>query len=124
MARVRIALVFLSAVVVVGAGVLAASVATVSVTKPAEPQPSGRAVTAVPGGVPRAPRTTGPTPAPPAAPTRFTGLHMTFPRMWRPVTYEVRGPRKPPVRLLCGACPANDSTHTSDARITLMEWNP
>ncbi len=116
MARVRIALVALSAVVV-GAGVFAGSVATVSVTKPA-------AITAVPGGVPKAPRTTGPTSARPAAPTRFTGLHMTFPRMGRPVTYEVRGPQKPPVRLLCEACPANDSTHTSDARITLMEWNP
>ena len=119
MARVRIAVVFLSAVVV-GAGTLA----TMSVTKPVEPQPSGRAITAVPGGVPKAPQTTGPTPARPAAPTRFTGLHMTFPRLWRPVTYEVRGPQKARVRLLCGACSADDSTPTSDARITLMEWNP
>jgi len=123
MARVRIAVVFLSAVVL-GGPVLAAAVAMVSVTKPVEPQPSGRAITGVPGGVLQAPRTTGPTPARPAAPTRFTGLHMTFPRIWRPVTYEVRGPQKAPVRLLCGACPADDSTHTSDARITLMEWNP
>ena len=130
MARVRVALVLLSAAVV-GAGALAvahrvptASVATVPGTKPAGPRPSGHAIAPVPGSVPKAPRTTGPTSARPAVPTRFTGLHMTFPRMAQPVIYEVRGTQEPPVRLLCGACPADNSTHTSDARITLMEWNP
>ncbi len=116
MARVRIALVLLSAVVV-GAGALAVarpaptgSVAPVPVTKPAGPRPSERAIVAVPGRVPKA--------------ARFTGLHMTFPRMSHPVIYEIRGPQNPPVRMLCGACPADNSTPASDARITLMEWNP
>ena len=130
MARVRVAVVLLSAVLV-GAGALAvahraptASVVTGPVTKPADPRSSGAAIAAVPGSVPKAPRTTGPTSPRPAVPPRFTGLHMTFPRTAHPVIYEVRGPQEPPVRLLCGACPADNSTHTSDARITLMEWNP
>jgi hypothetical protein len=136
MARIRIALVALSAVFV-GAGGLAAahlapagSVATVPVTKSADPQPSGRvavAVAAVPGGVPNVPKAPASRPArpAPAVPKQFTGLHMTFPRMWHRVTYEIRGPQRSPVQELCGTCPAADyPTHTADARITLMEWNP
>lgn len=128
MARGRIAWIFLSAVVV-GAGMLAVvrlaptgPVATGPVAKPAEPwsaEPpsSERAIGAVPGGVTKAL-------ARPAVPRRFTGLHMAFPRTSHRVIYEVRGPQKPPVELLCGACPADNPTRTSDARITLMEWNP
>jgi hypothetical protein len=123
MARGRIALVALSAVVV-GAGMLAVvrlaptgSVATVPVAKPAEPRSADRAIGAVPGGVPK-------TPATAVVSKRFTGLHVTFPRTSHPVVYEIRGPQKPPVELLCGACPTDNPTHTSDARITLMEWNP
>jgi hypothetical protein len=128
MARGRIALILLGAVVV-GAGMLAVvrlaptgPVATGPVAKPAEPRsaeppPSERAIGAVPGGVTKAL-------ARPAVPRRFTGLHITFPRTSHPVIYEVRGPQKPAVELLCGACPADNPTRTSDARITLMEWNP
>lgn len=128
MARGRIALIFLSAVVV-GAGMLAVvrlaptgPVATGPVAKPAEPRsaeppPSERAIGVVADGVTKAL-------ARPAVPRRFTGLHMAFPRTSHPVIYEVRGPQKPPVELLCGACPADNPTRTSDARITLMEWTP
>jgi hypothetical protein len=63
---------------------------------------------------------------------------MTFPRTWHPVAYEVRGPQKPPVRLMC-PCPEDNQTSAdqsaqsgqapangapSDARVTLLEWNP
>jgi hypothetical protein len=165
MARIGISIVFLSAVVV-GGGVLAAAhlapIWSVSVASPAPPatgsvsaavttsagpQPSGRDIAAVPGGVPHAPRTPGHTltrprvtSPTPATPRSFTGLHVVFPRAWHSVTYEVRGPQKPPVRLVC-PCPADNSTQTSadqsvqsgqapanvatsDARVTLLEWNP
>lgn len=46
------------------------------------------------------------------APRPTAGLHMTFTREWRPVTYEIRSPRKAPVRFLCTGCPA------------LLEWDP
>lgn len=166
MARIRIsiAIAFLS-LAFVGAWVLAAvhfapfgsvsgahpalpgtgSASRAAVTAPAEPHPSGREITADPGGVPartpgrtvERPRVASPTPV---APRFFTGLHIAFPRVWRPVTYEVHGPQKPPVRLVC-PCPPDSATQpsagqstqsgqapangaTSDARVTLMEWSP
>ncbi len=39
-------------------------------------------------------------------PRSAAGIHMTFPRKWRPVTLEVRAPvAKPPLRVFCAACP-------------------
>jgi len=40
------------------------------------------------------------------SPRRSAGVHMTFPRAWRPVTLEV-GSRvqRPPLRVFCAACP-------------------
>jgi hypothetical protein len=165
MARIRISIAYLS-VVCVGAVLLAAfhlaPIRSVSVAHPAppgtgpasaavatsaEPQPSGRDTAVVQGSVAHAPQTPGravarprgaasPTPA---APRPFTGLHIAFPRPWHSAAYEVRGPQKPPVRLVC-PCPEDHSTQTSanqsiqsgqtangspsDARVTLLEWNP
>jgi hypothetical protein len=120
--------------------------ASAAVATSAEPQPSGRDSAVVPGSVPPAPQPPGHAlarprgaSATPAAPKPFTGLHVTFPRPWHSATYEVRGAEKPPVRLVC-PCPDDNSTSTSanqsiqsgqagngspsDARVTVLEWNP
>ncbi len=40
------------------------------------------------------------------SPRRGAGVHMTFPRAWRPVTLEVGSPvQRPPLRVFCAACP-------------------
>lgn len=139
MARVWIALVLLSAVAV-GAGVVAVvhraptgSGSGAAATKPAGTQGSAL-VPAARSGVPQTPGTAGRPDATArgsvsaaAAPKPSTGLHFTFSRPWHPVTYEVRGPQKPPVRLVCSACPADTTpgnAATNDARVTLLEWTP
>jgi hypothetical protein len=100
---------------------------------------------------PGAPVTTPSTAAlAPSAPKRSTSLHVTFQREWHPVTYEIgSSTTRPPVRLLCPACPAvNWATNRSfdqpssdqeklmvntasvgaitvvGGRITLLEWDP
>ncbi len=86
----------------------------------------------------------------PAVPQPFSGLHVTFQREWKPVAYEIGSPtQKPPVRLVCGACPAvnwalrrptdqsgdrervmvNAATFgaimmAGNGKITLVEWDP
>src|ERR1700736_4974737 len=106
MARIRISIAFLS-IMVVGVSVLAtvhfAPIGSISGAHPAPTRTgvapaavtTGRHTAAVPGGVRRAPRTPGYTPASPraaspapVAPRSCTGLHMTFPRTWHPVAYE------------------------------------
>jgi hypothetical protein len=40
------------------------------------------------------------------SPRRSAGLHMTFPRTWRPAAVEVGSPvPRPPLRVFCATCP-------------------
>lgn len=144
MARARIALVLLSAVVI-GAGALGGWRISIRFVGAGTPPVSP----AAPGAAPRAP-VDPPAAAPaPAIPKKSTDLHMTFQREWHPVTYEIGSPTsRPPVRFLCQGCPAvNWATHKPidqpsgqekvivhaatvgaitvvGGRITLMEWDP
>jgi hypothetical protein len=79
----------------------------------------------------------------------FTGLHLTTPRKWPRVAYEIRRRPKSPLRLMCDACPVvNAALHTppdasspaekiavnavtygaitmlGSGKIDLVEWDP
>ncbi|HLW61390.1 MAG TPA: hypothetical protein VKV57_15915 [bacterium] len=79
----------------------------------------------------------------------FAGLHLTTPRKWPRVAYEIRRRPKPPLRLMCGACPiVNAALHSppgasspaekiavnavtygaitmlGSGKIDLVEWDP
>lgn len=112
MARVRILLVLLTVGgLVAGAGALqvadrgtaARTLDTHRMVPPAQAALNQAAPPARSQAVARRARATVPTLV---SPRGAAGLHMTFPRTWRPVTLEVGSPvQRPPLRVLCASCP-------------------